>query len=70
MQHNNKFRYKRLGDGLDFTKILGVATQGKPLPVKVTVDITPELKNTIITFGGLFAGAIVVTALIRHAIKK
>lgn len=59
----------RLADGINIMEILGKTGKSGKLPVQVTVDITPELKNTLLLFGGMFAGAIVATALIRHALK-
>lgn len=64
-----KYVVSRLSDGINIMEVLGKTASGKKLPVQVTVDITPELKKTLLGFAGIFAGAIVVVAVVRAATK-
>lgn len=67
MTRNHIYSLSELSGGLDFVKILGGATKGEPLPVKVTVDITPKLANTLLGVAGAFAGAIIIASVVRRS---
>lgn len=69
MRKQHIYPLSDLSGGLDILKVIGGGGKGEPLPVKVTLDITPKLSNTLLGFGGLFAGAIIVTALVRASKK-
>lgn len=66
-------RKKQLNDNaalktIDY--ILGDKTKSNfSLPVDLRVGITPELQKTVLTFAGLFAGAIIINAIIKHSKK-
>lgn len=69
MRKSHIYPLSDLSGGLDILKTIGGGGNGKPLPVKVTVDITTKVANTLLGFGSLFAGAIIVTALVRASRK-
>jgi hypothetical protein len=54
-----------LSEGINLPVVLGAVSKGKPLPVDVTIGLTPELKKTLLAFCGMFAGAIIVSSIIK-----
>ena len=69
MRKQHLYSLSELSGGLDILKVLGGGGKSEPLPVKLTVDITPKLSKTLLGVAGIFAGAIVITAVVRVASK-
>lgn len=67
MKKQHIYPLSDLSGGLDILKVFGKGGKSEPLPVKVTLDITPKLSTTLLGVAGAFAGAIVIASVVRRS---